>query len=166
MPLLAAGGVLLQKTRVLPQLWRAPDGRDCQVPGYAGMRPAPADAKLMYAQALAERNRFRHHATLIGRGLLRMYEDRLDEAAELFLEARTLSKAAGDHISEFQANESLVPGGLQRAVRAHLLRRQSSPDGVPVPGARRGIRAPGTDPGRHAGRARLGFRNPGSAVKQ
>jgi hypothetical protein len=32
----------------------------------------------------------------------------LDEATELFLEARTLSKAAGDHISEFQANENLV----------------------------------------------------------
>lgn len=67
-----------------------------------------ADAMLMEAQALAERHSFRHHAILIGRGLLRMHEDRLDEAAELFLEARTLSKAAGDHISEFQANESLV----------------------------------------------------------
>jgi len=67
-----------------------------------------ADAMLMEAQALAERRRFRHHSILIARGLLRMHEDRLDEAAELFLEARTLSKAAGDHISEFQANESLV----------------------------------------------------------
>jgi hypothetical protein len=28
MPLRAAGGVLLQKTRVLPQLWRPPHGRD------------------------------------------------------------------------------------------------------------------------------------------
>jgi tetratricopeptide (TPR) repeat protein len=62
----------------------------------------------MEAQALAERRRFRHHSILIGRGLLLLHEDRLDEAAELFLEARNLSKAAGDHISEFQANESLV----------------------------------------------------------
>jgi tetratricopeptide (TPR) repeat protein len=67
-----------------------------------------ADAMLMEAQALAERNRFRHHSILIGRGLLCLHEDRLDEAAELFLEARSLSKAAGDHISEFQANENLV----------------------------------------------------------
>ncbi|MGD8358904.1 MAG: AAA family ATPase [Lysobacterales bacterium] len=67
-----------------------------------------ADAMLMEAQALAERRRFRHHSILIARGLLRLHEDRLNEAEELFLEARTLSKAAGDHISEFQANESLV----------------------------------------------------------
>jgi DNA-binding SARP family transcriptional activator len=67
-----------------------------------------ADAMLMEAQALAERRPFRHHSIPMGRGLLRLHEDRLDEAAELFLEARTLSKAAGDHISEFQANENLV----------------------------------------------------------
>jgi len=67
-----------------------------------------ADAMLMEAQALADRRRFNHHSVLIGRGLLRMHEDRLDEASELFLEARALSKAAGDHISEFQANENLV----------------------------------------------------------
>ena len=67
-----------------------------------------ADAMLMEAQALADRKHFHHRAILIGRGLLRMHEDQLDEATELFLEARTLSKAAGDHISEFQANENLV----------------------------------------------------------
>jgi DNA-binding SARP family transcriptional activator len=67
-----------------------------------------ADAMLMEAQALADRKRFCHHSILIGRGLLRMHQDRLDEATELFLEARTLSKAAGDHISEFQASENLV----------------------------------------------------------
>ncbi|HKX55045.1 MAG TPA: hypothetical protein VJN01_03045, partial [Xanthomonadales bacterium] len=67
-----------------------------------------ADAMLMEARALADRRRFHHHSILIGQGLLRMHEDRLDEATELFLEARTLSKAAGDHISEFQANENLV----------------------------------------------------------
>ncbi len=67
-----------------------------------------ADAMLMEAQALAERKRFYHHSILIGRGLLHMHQDQLDEATELFLEARTLSKAAGDHISEFQANENLV----------------------------------------------------------
>jgi tetratricopeptide (TPR) repeat protein len=67
-----------------------------------------ADAMLMEAQALAERRLLQHHSILIGRGLLRLHEDRLIEATELFLEARTLSKAAGDHISEFQANENLV----------------------------------------------------------
>jgi DNA-binding SARP family transcriptional activator/predicted ATPase len=61
-----------------------------------------AEAMLMEAQALADRIRFRHHSILIARGLLRVHEDSLDEAAEL------LSKAAGDHISEFQANENLV----------------------------------------------------------
>ncbi|MDH4023481.1 MAG: hypothetical protein OEV14_10165, partial [Gammaproteobacteria bacterium] len=45
---------------------------------------------------------------LIGRGLLKIHENHLDEAEELFLEARNLSKAAGDHISEFEAYENLV----------------------------------------------------------
>ena len=67
-----------------------------------------ADAMLMEAQALAERHRFRHHSILIGRGLLKIHENHLDEAEELFLEARNLSKAAGDHISEFEAYENLV----------------------------------------------------------
>jgi tetratricopeptide (TPR) repeat protein len=81
-----------------------------------------ADAMLMEARALAERHQFRHHSILIGRGLLKIHENHLDEAEELFLEARNLSKAAGDHISEFQAYENLVliawyQGDCRRALK-------------------------------------------------
>jgi len=67
-----------------------------------------ADAMLMEARALGERLRFSHHAIPMGLGLLRLHEDELDEAEELFFEARTLCKSAGDRISEFQANENLA----------------------------------------------------------
>lgn len=73
-----------------------------------------ADALLMEARALAERSGFHHHAICAGFGMLRFQQARLDEAAELFREARTLSKSAGDRISEFQANEYLMMLDLQR----------------------------------------------------
>ena len=67
-----------------------------------------AEAMLMEAEGLAQRLHFRHHAIPMGLGLLRLHEDRLDEAEELFLQARTLCKSEGDRISEFQANENLA----------------------------------------------------------
>jgi tetratricopeptide (TPR) repeat protein len=73
-----------------------------------------ADAMLMEARALADRNGFSHHAIAAGLGMLRFHENRLDEAEELFREARTLCKSAGDRVSEFQANEYLVMLDLQR----------------------------------------------------
>jgi hypothetical protein len=73
-----------------------------------------ADAMLMEASALAERNGFSHHAIAAGLGMLRFHENRLEEAEELFLEARALCKSAGDRISEYQANEYLVMLDLQR----------------------------------------------------
>jgi hypothetical protein len=73
-----------------------------------------ADAMLMEAGRLAARNGFSHHAIAAGLGMLRFHENRLDEAAELFSEARTLCKSAGDRVSEFQANEYLVLLDLQR----------------------------------------------------
>jgi DNA-binding SARP family transcriptional activator len=75
---------------------------------------AQADAMLAEASVLAERSGFSHHAIAAGLGMLRFHENRLDEAAELFREARTLCKSAGDRVSEFQANEYLVLIDLQR----------------------------------------------------
>jgi hypothetical protein len=46
--------------------------------------------------------------------MLRLHENRLDDAEELFQQARTLCKSAGDRIGEFQANEYLVLIDLQR----------------------------------------------------
>ncbi|MCB1906032.1 MAG: AAA family ATPase [Rhodocyclaceae bacterium] len=76
---------------------------------------AQADAMLMEAQALASRRQLVHRAIPAGLGMLRFYENRLDEAEELFQQTRTLCKAAGDRINEYQANEYLVMIDIQRA---------------------------------------------------
>jgi DNA-binding SARP family transcriptional activator len=73
-----------------------------------------ADAMLMEANSLAERKGITHRAIPAGLGMLRLHEDRLDEAEDLFQQARTLCKSAGDRIGEFQANEYLVMIDLQR----------------------------------------------------
>jgi tetratricopeptide (TPR) repeat protein len=73
-----------------------------------------ADALLMEAAALAERRHISHQSICAGRGMLYLRENRLEEAAELFREARTLSKSAGDRLNEFQANEYLAMIDLQR----------------------------------------------------
>ncbi len=75
---------------------------------------AQADAMLMEAQALASRRHLAHRAIPAGLGMLRYYENRLDEAEELFLQARTLCKKAGDRINEYLANEYLVMVDIQR----------------------------------------------------
>jgi DNA-binding SARP family transcriptional activator/predicted ATPase len=67
-----------------------------------------ADALLMEAQATAQRQRIHYPAIPAALGMLRFHEGNLEEAEELFKEARTLYKAAGDRINEFQANEYLV----------------------------------------------------------
>jgi hypothetical protein len=77
-----------------------------------------ADAMLMEASALAERKGFSHHAIAAGLGMLRFHENRLDEAEELFREARTRCKSAGDRVNEYQANEFLVMLDLQRGALA------------------------------------------------
>ena len=82
-----------------------------------------ADAMLMEASALAERNGFSHHAIAAGLGMLRFHENRLDEAEELFREARTLCKSAGDRVSEYQANEYLVMLDFQRGRLAQARER-------------------------------------------
>lgn len=73
-----------------------------------------ADAMLMEASALAERERVNHHAIAAGLGMLRFHEGRLDEAEELLQEARTLCKSSGDRVNEFQANEYLAMLDLHR----------------------------------------------------
>ncbi len=73
-----------------------------------------ADAMLMEAQALASRRHLSHHAIPGALGMLRFHENRLDEAAELFKEARTLARAAGDRLSEFQAHEYLAMMEIER----------------------------------------------------
>ena len=73
-----------------------------------------ADAMLMEAAARAARRGFSHHAICAGQGMLRFHENRLDEAEELFRDARTLAKSAGDRLSEYQANEYLAMIDLQR----------------------------------------------------
>jgi DNA-binding SARP family transcriptional activator len=74
-----------------------------------------ADAMLMEAQALASRRRMSHHAISAALGMLRFHENRLDEAAELFKEARTLARSSGDRLSEFQAHEYLAMMEIERA---------------------------------------------------
>jgi hypothetical protein len=73
-----------------------------------------ADAMLMEAQARSARKGFRHHAIPAGLGILRFHENKMDEAAELLKESRTLCKSAGAHIDEFQANEYLAMIEFQR----------------------------------------------------
>ncbi len=73
-----------------------------------------ADAMLMEAQALAVRQRTSYHAISMALGMLRYHENRLEEAEELFKEARTQCKTAGDRVSEFQANEYLVMIDIER----------------------------------------------------
>jgi DNA-binding SARP family transcriptional activator len=73
-----------------------------------------ADAMLMEATSLAERRGVSHHALAAGLGMMRFHENRLEEAEELFNEARTLCKSAGDRVTEFQANEYLTMLDLQR----------------------------------------------------
>lgn len=73
-----------------------------------------ADAMLMEAQALATRRRIVHQAIPAALGMLRYHEGNLDDAEQLFEEARTLAKSTGDRISEYQANEYLVMIDIER----------------------------------------------------
>jgi DNA-binding SARP family transcriptional activator len=73
-----------------------------------------ADAMLMEAQSLAVRKRISHHAIPAALGMLRFHENRFEEAENLFKEARTLAKSAGDRVNEFQANEYLAMIDFER----------------------------------------------------
>jgi DNA-binding SARP family transcriptional activator/tetratricopeptide (TPR) repeat protein len=73
-----------------------------------------ADAMLMEASAIAERRGITHYSIAAGLGMLRLRQNRLDEAEECFREARTLCKSAGDRVIEYQANEYLTMLDVQR----------------------------------------------------
>ena len=73
-----------------------------------------ADAMLMEASSLARRKGFKHPAIASGLGMLRFHKNRLDEADELFREARTLCKSLGDRVDEYLSNEYLIMLDLQR----------------------------------------------------
>lgn len=82
-----------------------------------------ADAMLMEAQALAQRRKLRHYSIPAALGMLRFHENRLEEAAELFMDARMLARSSGDRLSEFQAHEYLamieIERGCWQAAQAH-----------------------------------------------
>jgi hypothetical protein len=73
-----------------------------------------ADAMLMEVQSLAARKQLRHHSITAALGMLRFHENRLDEAAEQFKEARVLARACGDRLGEFQASECLAMIDIER----------------------------------------------------
>lgn len=73
-----------------------------------------ADAMSMEAQALAQRMNMHHRAIPAAVGMLRYHQNKLQEAEELFQEARTLCKSAGDRVNEYQAIEYLVMIDFER----------------------------------------------------
>ncbi len=74
-----------------------------------------ADALVMEARALARRSGTDCVAIPMTLGILRYYEDRLDEAVDHLEEARSLAKTDGDRISEYLANEYLAMVEIERA---------------------------------------------------
>jgi DNA-binding SARP family transcriptional activator len=73
-----------------------------------------AEAMVMEARALAEPDTAAYHALPLAEGILRYIENDMAQAEILLREARTLCKSAGDHISEYQANEYLAMAELER----------------------------------------------------
>ncbi len=69
---------------------------------------------LEQARELATRQHIGYPAIPLAQGLLSLHEDRFDKAASYFREARTLCKAMGDRLGEFQAQESLLLIDLER----------------------------------------------------
>jgi hypothetical protein len=130
----AGNGPVVRGPRETLQALRAVRGRhdEAQIVGMAETAKclvmierdiSQADAMLTEARAHAERSGFSHPAIAAGLGMLRFHENRLDEAADLFSEARTLCKAAGDRINEYQANEYLVMLDFQQGLLAQARER-------------------------------------------
>jgi predicted ATPase len=67
-----------------------------------------AEALALEARARSARAGVRPSAIADAQGMLRQHQGRLDEAAELFDEARVEARQAGDRMGEFQALEHLV----------------------------------------------------------
>lgn len=75
------------------------------------------------ARALAHRQRLSHPAIPMALALMRFHDNRLNEAEGHFKEARTLCKASGDRLGEFQANEGLLMLELERGRFPEALKR-------------------------------------------
>lgn len=69
---------------------------------------------LAEARELAIQQRIGHPAIPLAQGLLSLHEDRFDRAESHFREARTLCKAMGDKLGEFQALETLLLMDFER----------------------------------------------------
>ncbi|MCE8015475.1 hypothetical protein HOP62_05215 [Halomonas sp. MCCC 1A17488] len=69
---------------------------------------------LAQARKLAIQQHIGHPAIPLAQGLLSLHEDRLDKAESYFKEARTLCKAMGDRLGEFQAQEMLLLMDFER----------------------------------------------------
>ena len=67
-----------------------------------------AEALALEARALSERTGSDAVAVPAALAMLRMHQGGLDEAAQLFAEARGIARRTRDHVSEFQAIEHLI----------------------------------------------------------
>jgi tetratricopeptide (TPR) repeat protein len=74
-----------------------------------------AEAMLLEAEAIASRAGIEPAAIPDGRGMLRLHQGQLDEAAALFERARLIARRDGDRRAEFMALEHLIAVELQRA---------------------------------------------------
>ncbi|MBF8221231.1 BTAD domain-containing putative transcriptional regulator [Halomonas sp. 328] len=73
-----------------------------------------ATTMLAQARELAARHHLHHPALPLAEGLLCLHADRFDAAEAHLNDARTLCKATGDRLGEFQAQESLLLIDLER----------------------------------------------------
>lgn len=73
-----------------------------------------ATTMLTQARELAARHHLHHPAIPLAEGLLCLHADRFDAAEAHLNDARTLCKATGDRLGEFQAQESLLLIDLER----------------------------------------------------
>ncbi|WP_416140492.1 BTAD domain-containing putative transcriptional regulator [Halomonas sp. HK25] len=85
-----------------------------------------ARARLANARELASQRRISHPALPMAQGLLAWHEGRLGEAESALKEARTLCKASGDRLGEFQANESLMMMAIEQGQPAPALSRSQA----------------------------------------
>lgn len=82
-----------------------------------------AAAMLTEARELARQQRVSHPAIPMALGLLSYHDNRMEDAERHFKEARTLCKASGDRLCEFQANEYLMMLDIEQAHYASAQRR-------------------------------------------
>jgi hypothetical protein len=73
-----------------------------------------AEAMVMEARAVSGHSPAVYHGLPLAEGILRYIENDMSQAEGLLREARTICRSAGDHISEYQANEYLVMADLER----------------------------------------------------